>query len=264
MVLPFKTYPQGPLAWGAKGGYEGRAYVWYRSLGILCMTLKYRLVLACVAFVLLGVGVYFAAARGLLPFGAKPASSPEVSEKAKALPPLPEQVLGDPNAPLTVIEYASATCPHCAQFHRDVFPEFKKAFVDTGKVKFIFREFPLDNVAIAAFMVARCVDTKQYFPFLGVIFDRQREWVLNDPRESLFKIAQVTAGLEREKFEACLGDEALAQRVLDVRTRGEREHGIRSTPSFMVGDRRIEGEVSFEELSKVIKEGMALQNKAQE
>src|SRR5947209_14674871 len=104
--------------------------------------------------------------------------------------PLGEMALGDPQAPITVIEYASMTCPHCAHFHLTTFPELKKRYIDTGKVRFVFREFPLDPVATGAFMLARCAGNDRYFALLDLLFHEQRQWAVNNPLPPLFNVVK--------------------------------------------------------------------------
>src|SRR5262249_9747747 len=117
--------------------------------------------------------------------------------------PLPEMSLGDENAPVTIVEYASMTCPHCAAFHETVYPELKKRFIDTGKVRFIFREFPLDQLAAAGFMLARCASADKYFPLIETLFAKQRDWVVQRPLVPLLAIAR-QAGFTEETFNECL------------------------------------------------------------
>src|SRR6202008_1998594 len=106
-------------------------------------------------------------------------------------PALGERALGQAAAPVTIIEYASATCPHCAHFQKDTFPALKRDYIDTGKVRFIFREFPFDDLALAAFMLARCAPEDKYFALIDVLFEQQEKWVKDNPRDELFKIAQL-------------------------------------------------------------------------
>src|SRR5262245_21089582 len=116
--------------------------------------------------------------------------------------PLPEMSLGDPKAPVTIIEYASMSCPHCAAFHESTYPDLKKKYIDTGKVRFIFREFPLDQLAAAAFMLARCGDKDRYFGMIEILFAQQRDWVVQRPLQPLMGIAK-QAGLSEQQFNEC-------------------------------------------------------------
>jgi protein-disulfide isomerase len=164
--------------------------------------------------------------------------------------PLPELVLGNADAPITVVEYASMTCGHCAHFHNKVFPELKQKYIDTGKVRFIMREFPLDNLAVAASMLARCAGGDKTFPLISALFAKQDEWafVHGDPRPELLKIAK-QAGFTQESFDKCLTDQKLLDEIVAVRTRASQVFGVDATPSFFVNGKRLEG-VSIEDFDK--------------
>lgn len=167
--------------------------------------------------------------------------------------PLGDMALGEEDAPVTVVEYASMTCPHCASFHGDTFPELKEKYVDTGKVRFIFREFPFDDLALAAFMVARCAPAEKYFPMIDVMFERQETWAARDadPREELFSIAR-SAGMTREAFDACLEDEEVARGIMAVRERAANEFGVESTPTFFVDGKVIRGNQPLAKFDEMI------------
>lgn len=167
--------------------------------------------------------------------------------------PLGDKTLGEADAPVTVIEYASMTCGHCASFHADTYPQFKSEYVDTGKVRFIFREFPLDPVATAAFMLARCIEGEdRYFPFVEAMFDQQQAWAFADnPEEGLFNMAR-QAGFTREKFEACLTNQEILDGVNAVRERAADEFDVNSTPTFFINGEIFRGVMSFEQMQEVI------------
>ncbi len=135
--------------------------------------------------------------------------------------PLPDIVIGEASAPNTIIEYASMTCPHCAQFQNDVFPELKAKYLDTGRAKYILREFPLDNLAVAAFMLARCAGEDRYYPMVDGLFETQEVWAVRGPegKEKLEQIAR-QAGFSKERFDKCLGDKALFDDVVKTRSPG--------------------------------------------
>jgi protein-disulfide isomerase len=180
------------------------------------------------------------------------AATPALAVDAKALnepPPYGEMAMGPDTAKVTVIEYASASCPHCAAFAKDTFPALKKDYIDTGKVKFVFREFPHNDAALAAFMVARCAPKDKYFPLVDIFFATQEEW-LKDPLVGLTKISQ-QAGMTKEQFDACLKNEAVAKQILDVRKKGE-GFGVTSIPTFFINGELMKGESSIEEMKKVI------------
>ena len=122
--------------------------------------------------------------------------------------PLGDMAQGDEKAPVTIIEYASMTCPHCADFHATTYPELKKRYIDTGKVRFIFREFPLDQLALAGFLLARCVGPDKYFPMIDTLFQLQKEWVVQKPLGPLLAIAK-QAGMSEQQFNECLQDKKL-------------------------------------------------------
>ena len=155
-------------------------------------------------------------------------------------PPHGEKWIGAEDAPVTVYEFASATCPHCANFHKATYPALKKEFIDTGKIKFVLREFPLDDLSLAAFMVARCAPEGRYFDMIHVLFERQRVWTGHDPRGELFKIAR-QAGATEESFEKCLSDEKVARGILAVREHAQTVLGVSSTPTFFINGMKLTG-----------------------
>ena len=165
--------------------------------------------------------------------------------------PLPELVLGDPNAPITVVEYASMTCGHCAQFHNKVFPALKEKYVDTGKVRFIMREFPLDDRAAAASMLARCAGDDKTVPFISVLFAKQEDWafVRGDPRPELLKLAK-QAGFTQESFEKCLTDQKLLDNIAAVRSRAAETFGVNATPTFFINGKKLNGGPTLDEFDK--------------
>ena len=146
--------------------------------------------------------------------------------------PLGDMALGDEKAPCTIIEYASMTCPHCAAFHMNTFPELKKRYIDTGKVRFIFREFPLDQLALAAFLLARCAGPEKYFPMIDTLFQLQKEWLVQKPLAPLLAIAK-QAGMSEQAFNECLQDQKLIDGIEDVRQRAMKLN-VQSTPSFFI------------------------------
>ncbi len=159
-------------------------------------------------------------------------------------PALGDMALGaDEGAKVTVIEYASATCPHCAAFYNETFLTLKKEYIDTGKIKFVFREFPHQDAALAAFMLARCAPKEKYFPLIDVFFATQAQWTQN-PLEGLNKIAQ-QAGFTKESFDACMKNETVAKDILAVRSKAE-GFGVTGIPTFFVNGERFEGETTIE------------------
>jgi protein-disulfide isomerase len=199
----------------------------------------------------------FQFAAGALTLAAAPAlaeksvSGKVAVEELMAPNALPDIVQGDANAPVTIVEYASMTCSHCAAFHHEVFPALKKNFVDTGKAKFILREFPLDPLATAAFMLARELGDKRDAA-VDLLFAQQKNWAFVDkPLDGLANVLKQT-GMTQERFEAILKDQALYEKVNKVRDRAAEKFGVNSTPTFFVNGDKYAGEISIEEFGKII------------
>ncbi len=165
---------------------------------------------------------------------------------------LPDMVMGDPAAKVTIVEYSSMTCPHCANFHANTLPGLKEKYIDTGKVKLVFREFPFDPRAAAAFMLARCAPEGQYFPMVDVLYKQQQVWATaKDAREPMLQIAKL-AGFTQESFEACLKNQELLDKVRAVFDKAAKEYGVESTPTFFINGEKHTGALSLEEMSKII------------
>ncbi|SOC09700.1 DsbA family protein [Stappia indica] len=163
---------------------------------------------------------------------------------------LPDKVLGNEDAPLTIVEYASMTCGHCANFHKNTYPHLKKEYVETGKARFVFREFPLDPVASAAFMLARSVPEDKYFEVVDFMFAEQRAWAFTqDPYNSLLNFAK-QIGFTQESFEKVLTDQALLDGINATRDRASSEFGVNSTPTFFFNGNKVNGAISPEELDR--------------
>ena len=166
--------------------------------------------------------------------------------------PLGEKFVGDENAPVTIIEYASMTCPHCASFHIKTYPKLKEQYLDTGKAKLLFREFPFDDRALAAFMLARCAADDKYFAMIDVLFEQQAVWAQsNQPAQELFKIARL-AGFTQETFNACLQNKDVAAGIHAVKDRAALEFGVRSTPTFFINGEEVAGSQSIEKFQELI------------
>ena len=164
---------------------------------------------------------------------------------------LPERTLGDADAPVTIVEYASLTCGHCANFHNQTLPAIKEKYIDTGKARLVFREFPFDPRAEAGFMLARCADDK-YFAMVDVLFKQQDNWAFVDnARDALLQISRL-AGFSQESFEACLTDQKLLDDVRAVRTRGANDFGVDATPTFFINGNKYSGALKVDEMSAVI------------
>ena len=198
---------------------------------------------------------------------AAPADTTKVASTASATPPpkpdvsvdelmkpgsLPENVLGDAKAPITIVEYASMTCPHCADFHKRIFPELKAKYIDTGKARLVFREYPLDNLAAAVSELARCTGPMRYFAFVGTMFEHQAEWHTGD--NDLPKVQEMAkqAGFTDESFKKCVADQTLLTGIADVRTRGNDKFGVDSTPTFFINGVKLKGSHEVEDFDAVI------------
>jgi protein-disulfide isomerase len=198
--------------------------------------------------VIAGLGT-LAFASGL---SVRPAVAQDVSVESLHKPgPLGDKIIGAANAPVTIVEYASVTCPHCATFHRETYPTLKSKYIDAGKVRLIFREFPTQPapIAIGGFMLARCAGDK-YFPMLDAIFEQQQSWA-QDPYNGFLKIAR-QAGLSQERFEACLKDQKLADDIQEVAVRANKEFKVESTPTFFINGKRHVGVLTIAELDKIL------------
>jgi len=168
---------------------------------------------------------------------------------------LPDMALGPADAAVTITEYASMTCPHCAAFDKDVFPKIKSEYVDTGKVRYVFREFPLDIKAAAGSMLARCIakdDAGKYFAVIDMLFKQQNDWVVKNTAETLTRIGK-QAGLTQQAVEDCLKDQALLDKIAADQKYASEVLKVDSTPTFFINGDKIKGEASFEEFDKRIK-----------
>ncbi len=165
---------------------------------------------------------------------------------------LPDIVIGNADAPNIIVEYASMTCPHCAQFQKDVFPVLKAKYIDTGKAKYMLREFPLDTLAVAAFMLARCAGEDRYYPMVDGLFGTQETWAVPgaEGKDKLLMIAR-QAGFSKERSDTCLGDKKLFNNILETRSRGHERFGIESTPTFFVNAKRMKGDHQIKDFDEM-------------
>lgn len=167
---------------------------------------------------------------------------------------LPDNILGKADAPFTIVEYSSMTCPHCAAFHKDVLPKLKEKYITTGKAKYIVREFPLDNVAAAAFMLGRCIDQTKYFDFIDLLYSNQEEWAFKqNPIPGLQKFAK-QVGFTEERFNECIKDEKLLKHIEWVRERASKQFAVRATPTFFINGVRVKG-VDLDSFDKIMGDG---------
>ena len=177
------------------------------------------------------------------------AAQAQIADTVEALA---EKSMGNENAPVTIIEYASLTCGHCAKFHKEDLPQLEKEYIDTGKVRLILRDFPLDQYALKAAAIARCAGNDRYFAFLKVLFDKQGVWLTEEnPLVGLERIARV-GGLSSEDFRVCLKNEAIEKGILQSRLDADKQFKINSTPTFIIDGKKYDGDHSFASIKKVL------------
>ena len=163
-----------------------------------------------------------------------------------------DRILGSPEAPITIVENASLTCPHCAHFANDVLPEIKKEWIDTGKAKLVLRDFPLDEPALRAAMITRCAPPNRYYAFADTFFAAQEKWVRSsDYREALARLAKL-GGMGQEEFDACLANTALENKIVEGRLKASQELNVDSTPTFFVNGSKLAGAPTAEEFQKLL------------
>ncbi len=192
----------------------------------------------------------FSPLRLIGPAAAQTASAADIAHPSS----LGDMALGSADAKVTIVEYASMTCPHCAAFATEVFPKLKSEYIDTGKVRYIFREFPLDLKAAAGAMLARCIgkdDAPKYFAVIDILFRSQNDWVMNNTTESLRRISK-QAGLSNEAFEACLKDQKMLDAIKETQDWAVDKLKVNSTPSFFINGQLVRGETSFDAFQKII------------
>ncbi len=163
-----------------------------------------------------------------------------------------EMSLGSESAPVTIIEYASMTCPHCATFHIKTFKDLKEKYIDTGKVRMIFREFPFDQYALQGSMLARCSGEERYFGMLDLLFRQQYKWAkAENPTAMLAQIARFS-GMSKEDFESCMSNETLVNQILQTRMTGHEKLGVDSTPTFLVNGDKFTGAMTLAEWDDIL------------
>ncbi len=159
--------------------------------------------------------------------------------------------LGSDKAPVTIIEYASMTCPHCAHFAETTFPELKKRYIDTGKVRYTLRTFPLDQLAAAGFMIALCGGKDKYMPIVETLFAKQDQWIVKDPVPPLEEIAK-QFGFTDDQFKACLANQKMLDDIQAVRDHAVQKLGVNSTPTFFINGKKLIGDLSIDQMAKEI------------
>lgn len=193
------------------------------------------------------------------------AADTKTSTKQEPLPPtpaiLPQMILGNKDAPVTMIEFSSLTCGHCGHFHRNTLPKLKKAYIDTGKVRLVLRDFPLDRLALAASTIAHCAGPKRYFGFIKVLYSTQVTWATsNNPLQALEQVAR-QGGMSADEFNKCLDNKALVTAIRDRAESDGKAYNIDATPTFRIGDTQLVGDQPYEAFVKAIDAALKAANK---
>jgi protein-disulfide isomerase len=163
-----------------------------------------------------------------------------------------DRVLGHPDAPITIVEYASMSCPHCAHFAKDVLPELKKEWIDTGKAKLVLRDFPLDKLALQAAMVQRCARPDRFYAFAETFFADQEKWVMADDYKAALARLAALGGMSKSEFDACLKNGALENQILQERLVASKDLGVDATPTFFINGTKFAGEPTVAEFDKIL------------
>ena len=161
---------------------------------------------------------------------------------------LQEKKIGSGSAQIQMLEFASLTCGHCAKFHNEVFPKIKTEFIDTGKIDFVYKDFPLDKFALKASVIARCSGNERFFNFLKVLYSKQKDWTRsNDPFKSLLKIAKF-GGLKNDEIKVCVGNKSIEDGILKQRLESTKKFDIKATPTIYLNNKKYEGDLTYEAL----------------
>jgi protein-disulfide isomerase len=194
-----------------------------------------------------------AIAADLLPRLIGPAMADDTVSPADLAPTDPDSdiVLGSAKAPVTVIEYASMDCPHCAHFTTTTYPELKRRYIDTGKVRYIFREFPLHQIALAGSMLARCAGKDKYMAVVEDLFAKQIDWIVEQPLQPLETLAK-QFGFTDQSFKECLSNQKMEEDILAVRDHAVTKLGVNSTPTFFINGKKLVGDLSIDQMAKEI------------
>ncbi len=164
-----------------------------------------------------------------------------------------DRFIGEADAPVTMIEFASLTCSHCATFHTETLPKLKKHYIDTGKVKLVFRDFPLDRLSLVAAVLAQCAAPERYFGVIDMLFRDQQNWSrAQDPMASLRRIGRM-AGLGDQQFDGCMKNEKLIDAIVAKRQKASKEYDVSSTPTFVINGEKVSGALPFEAFDKILK-----------
>lgn len=164
-----------------------------------------------------------------------------------------DRILGDPDAPVTIIEYSSLTCPHCARFHSDTLPEVKEKWIEPGRARLVYRHYPLDQTALRAALFTNCFEGNRFFGVLEILFDTQNDWArAENPMDKLAQVATM-AGLSQDRFEQCLNDEAEADRIIEKQLAARDVFDVQSTPTFLIHGEKVVGAQPYENFAEVLR-----------
>jgi len=193
------------------------------------------------------IGLFLTAIVGVV-VGASPARAEQPTIQTD------DRILGDPKAPVTIFEYASLTCPHCAAFEQETFPKLKSEWIDTGKAKLVYRDFPLDDSAVLAATVARCLPPERFFSFIETLFNTQSQWVYRESADSKVALARIarTEGMSQEQFDECTSNQKRSDAVVDSRLVASNHYDVHNTPTFFINGTKVVGEMSYSEFVKYL------------
>ena len=167
-----------------------------------------------------------------------------------------DHVLGDPDAPVAIVEYTSLTCPHCADFHTDILPKLRREWIEPGKAKLIYRHFPLDTLSLAAALLADCFDDDRFFEVVGTLFARQADWVRAEQPVQVLREITRSAGMADSTFDQCVSDQGAADATLADRKTFSQQVGIQATPTFMIHGKRLQGAQSYETFDQALEQAL--------
>src|ERR1700676_762184 len=208
-----------------------------------------REIWVAMVFVLALAGVHPAAAQAPDP-GTAPAA--DANPERLLAPTGQDRVLGRLEAPITIVEYASLSCPHCAHFAKEVLPQLKQKWIDAGKVKLLLRDFPLDEPSLRAAMVARCAAPERFYPLVEMLFETQEKWVVaKDWRDALEKLVRL-AGIGKKEFDSCIANKALEDQVAQSRLTAAQQLGVNATPTFFINGKKYEGAPTLEAFEQLL------------
>jgi protein-disulfide isomerase len=189
---------------------------------------------------------------GAVPASAQTPSKPAANAASLLAPTPQDRILGKPDAPITIVEYASLTCPHCAHFDKDVLPKLKEKWIDSGKAKLILRDFPLDEPAMRAAMVARCAPPDRFYPLVDTLFADQEKWAAaKDYRAALERLAKL-GGVSDKDFKTCIADKKLEDQVAQSRLTAAQDLGVDATPTFFVNGKKYDGAPTLEAFDQLL------------